>query len=202
VSQHHPSLAQPWQQSLGEGGGRSLAETLRLNTTVTSIDLGDNDLGGRVNITVGNAGTPTNMTCSITPDQNTFSNTRPLLVHYEASNAIVPGTCTNIVAGVDVARPPVKHIAGINLQSAAAAHPLQNCRLYYFQIQMEPQHAIPYNNSNTNKKVIYCNFVTNNYPPVPAVGNFNQLINSGIVHPTGVYCSIFSTSNRNQRRFR
>ena len=32
---------------------------------------------------------------------------------------------------------------------------LQNCRLYYSQIQMEPQHAaVTYNNANTNKKVI------------------------------------------------
>jgi hypothetical protein len=29
---------------LGEGGGRALAETLRLNSTLTSLDLGDNDL--------------------------------------------------------------------------------------------------------------------------------------------------------------
>ena len=42
------------------------------------------------------------------------------------------------------------------------------------------------NNSNINKKVIYRTFVTNNYPATPAGGSFNQLINSGIVHPTGV----------------
>jgi hypothetical protein len=58
--------------------------------------------------------------------------------------------------------------------------------VYYSQIQIEPQHAITYNNSNTNKKVIYRTFVTNDYPPVAALGSFNQLINSGIVHPTGV----------------
>jgi hypothetical protein len=51
---------------------------------------------------------------------------------------------------------------------------------------MDPQHAITYNNSNTNKKVIYRSFVTNNYPATPSGGSFNQLINSGIVHPTGV----------------
>jgi hypothetical protein len=51
---------------------------------------------------------------------------------------------------------------------------------------MEPQHAITYNNANKNKKVIYRTFVTNNYPATPAGGSFNQLINSGIVHPTGV----------------
>jgi hypothetical protein len=30
---------------MGEGGGRALAEALRLNTTVTSLDLGVNDMG-------------------------------------------------------------------------------------------------------------------------------------------------------------
>ena len=29
---------------LGEGGGRALAETLRLNTTLTSLDLSDNGI--------------------------------------------------------------------------------------------------------------------------------------------------------------
>jgi hypothetical protein len=135
---------------------------------------------GTVNVTA------TNMTCNITPANNTFSNTYPLLVHYEPANNIVPATTTAIVAGVYVARPPVTNFASVNLANANAAHPLQNCRLYYSQITMNPQHAITYNNANTNKKVIYRSFVTNNYPAVAAGGNFNQLINSGIVHPTGV----------------
>ena len=142
---------------------------------------------GTVNVTVGGAaGGGANMTYSIIPANNTFSRTCPLLVHYEASNKIVPTLTTAIVAGVYVARPPVTNFASINLSLANAAHPLQNCRLYYSQIQMEPQHAITYNNSNTNKKVIYRTFVTNNYPAVSSGGSFNQLINSGIVHPTGV----------------
>ena len=52
---------------------------------------------------------------------------------------------------------------------------------------MDRQKAITYNNANTNKKVISRSFVTNNYTPVASsYGSFNQLINSGIVHPTGV----------------
>jgi hypothetical protein len=101
---------------------------------------------GTVNVTVGSAGTPANMTYNITPANNTFSNTCPSLVNYEASNRIVPTATTAIVAGVYVARPPVTNFAGMNLFLANAAHPLQNCRLYYSQIQMEPQHAITYNN--------------------------------------------------------
>jgi hypothetical protein len=50
---------------------------------------------------------------------------------------------------------------------------------------MDPQQAITYNNANTNKTVMYCTFVTNN-PPIGVSGSFNQLINSGIVHLTGV----------------
>jgi hypothetical protein len=84
---------------------------------------------GTVNKTVANANAPTTMHYSITPDNNTFSTTCPLLVHYEPTNNLVPGTCNNIVAGVHVARPPVTNFAAVNLQNAAAAHPLQNCRL-------------------------------------------------------------------------
>ena len=98
---------------------------------------------GTVNVTVrGAAGGGTAMTYSITPANNTFSNTCPLLVNYEASNRIVPNTCNNIVAGVYVARPPVTNFAAMNLFLANAAHPLQNCRLYYSQITIDPQHAI------------------------------------------------------------
>jgi hypothetical protein len=101
---------------------------------------------GTVNVTVGSAGTPANMTYNITPANNTFSNTCPLLVHYEPDNRIVPATCAAIVAGVYVAKPPVTNFAAVNLQNSTASHPLQNCRLYYSQIQMDPQHAITYNN--------------------------------------------------------
>ena len=80
----------------------------------------------------------------------------------------MPATTTDIVAGVYVAKPPVTNFSGTNWRSANAADPLQNCRLYYSQIQMDPQNAITYNHANTNKKVIYRTFVTNNNPPVAA----------------------------------
>jgi hypothetical protein len=34
-----------YKNGLGEGGGRALAETLRLNTTITELQLGFNALG-------------------------------------------------------------------------------------------------------------------------------------------------------------
>jgi hypothetical protein len=43
-----------------------------------------------VNKTVGSAGTPASMQWNITPANYTFSNTCPLLVHYEATNNIGP----------------------------------------------------------------------------------------------------------------
>jgi hypothetical protein len=57
--------------------------------------------------------------------------------------------------GVLLRQHTVRHC---KFSNASVAHPLQNCRLYYSQIQMEPQHAITYNNANTNKKVIYRTF--------------------------------------------
>jgi hypothetical protein len=66
---------------------------------------------GTVNVTVGSVGTPASMTYNITPTNNTFSNTCPLLVHYEPSSNIVPTTCAAIVSGVYVDRPPVTNFA-------------------------------------------------------------------------------------------
>jgi hypothetical protein len=76
---------------------------------------------GTVNVTVANAGTPATMHYSIAPANNTFSNTCPLLVHYEPESRIVPTTCANIVAGVYVTKPPVTNFASINLSSANAS---------------------------------------------------------------------------------
>jgi hypothetical protein len=100
------------------------------------------------------------MAYNITPAKHTFSNTCHLLVNFEPTNNIVPNTCTNKVAGLYVAKPPVTKLSAINLAQANAAHPLQNCRLYYSRVQMDPQKAITYNNANTNKKVIFRKFFT------------------------------------------
>jgi hypothetical protein len=103
-----------------------------------------------------------------------------------ASTFGIPGGTKNIVAGLYIAKPPSTSFAGINLRSSDVAHPLQNCRLYYSQIMLDPQKSITYTNMNLNKKVIYRTFVSNQYNNIGKMGSFNQLINSGIVHPTGV----------------
>jgi hypothetical protein len=65
-------------------------------------------------------------------------------------------------------------------------HPLNNCRLYYPQITVDPQKSIDYVQRNRNKKVIYRSFVTNSYTNTTAGSSFNALINSGITHPTAI----------------
>jgi len=63
---------------------------------------------------------------------------------------------------------------------------LPNCRLYYSQVTVDPQKSIDYVQRNRNKKVIYRSFVTNSYTNIAPSGSFNALVNSGIIHPTGV----------------
>jgi hypothetical protein len=50
----------------------------------------------------------------------------------------------------------------------------------------DPQKSITWANVNLNKKVIYRTFVSNQYNNIGKNSSFNQFINSGIVHPTGV----------------
>jgi hypothetical protein len=103
---------------------------------------------------------------------------------------LLPTGTNSIVAGLYIARPPITSFAGINLQASALAHPLTNCRLYYSQVTVDPQKSIDYVQRNRNKKVIYRSFVTNSWTNLAVGSSFNALVNSGIVHPTGVLISV------------
>jgi hypothetical protein len=143
---------------------------------------------GTVAVTVDSPATTT-ANYSLTPSNNSFSNTCPLLVNYIPSTSTVgiPATTANIVAGLYIAKPPsTSYGNGINLSNSGVAHPLGNCRLYYSQIMLDPQKSITYTNTNLNKKIVYTTFVSNQYNNIPSMSSFNQLINSGIVHPTGI----------------
>ena len=68
---------------------------------------------GTVNVTVE---TPDAATCSyvLTPANNTFSKTCPLMINYHAAGTgadIVPVNTLNIVAGLYIARPPTTSFA-------------------------------------------------------------------------------------------
>jgi hypothetical protein len=124
----------------------------------------------------------------LTPNNNSFSSTCPLLVNYIPSITAggvqgVPTSTSNIVAGLYIAKPPSTSFGnGVDLSNSGVAHPLGN----YSQIMLDPQKSITYTNANLNKKVIYRTFVSNQYNNITKNSSFNQLINSGIVHPTGV----------------
>jgi hypothetical protein len=146
---------------------------------------------GTVNVTTDNVGKDVSQNYTLTPNNNSFSNTCPLMVNWlpgdgTTSTYGIPTGTKNIVAGLYIAKPPSTSYAGINLSLSGVAHPLQNCRLYYSQIMLDPQKSITYTNMNLNKKVIYRTFVSNQYNNIGKNSSFNQLINSGIVHPTGV----------------
>ena len=127
---------------------------------------------------------------------NTFSNTCPMTINYLDISAGVPATTTHIVAGLFINRPPVTSLNGINLQLSNASHNMPACRIYYSQIVIEPQKALNYISENRNKKVVFKTFITNQYNnQATAGGNFNALVNSGIVHPTGLLLVPYISSN-------
>ena len=133
---------------------------------------------------------------ALTPENNTFSNTCPLMLNWlGASNAGVPTSTANIVAGLYIAKPPITSFNGVNLSASNGSHPLMNCRLYYSQIIVQPEKSIKYIEQNRNKKVVYRTFCSSMYPNIAASSTFNSLINSGIVHPTGVLIVPFIGTN-------
>ncbi len=139
---------------------------------------------GTVRVQVAAPTVATDTSYNIVPADNTFSNTCPLMVNY--LNGLIPTGVTSIVAGLYINKPPTTSFANINLAANIVQHPLQNCRLYYSQVTVDPQKSIDYVQRNRNKKVIYRSFVTNSYTNIGVNGSFNALVNSGITHPTAV----------------
>jgi hypothetical protein len=148
---------------------------------------------GTVNITVANPNqnstSANQLQYSLTTANNTFTNTCPFTVNYLndlSANGGIPAATTNIVAGCYISKPPTTTFAGVNLGSVNASSSLPTCRIYYSQIQVEPQKALTYVNENRNKKVVYRTILANQYNNLSAGSSFNQLINSGVVHPVGI----------------
>lgn len=126
---------------------------------------------------------------SLTTTNNSFNNTCPFTINYlneTSANGGIPATVANLTAGVYIRNPPATSFNGVNLALSAASHPLPACRIYYSQIIIQPALAEEYILNNRAKKCIYRTVLTNQYNNITAGGNFNQLISSGIVHPTAV----------------
>jgi hypothetical protein len=60
------------------------------------------------------------------------------------------------------------------------------CRCYYSVIEIDPEKARLYLESNLNKRIVYESIVTNNYTSIASGQSFSQLIQSGIRAPLGV----------------
>lgn len=143
---------------------------------------------GTLNVTVSNPGL-SNVGYSITTTNNSFTNTCPFTVNYlnAAANAGgTPLTTVNITAGLYVAKIPSTSYNSVNLSLANVTHPMPACRIYYSQIAIQPSLAEEYILTNRAKKCIYRTVLTNQYNNTGLGGNFNQLISSGVVHPTGI----------------
>ena len=125
---------------------------------------------------------------SLTTANNTFTNTCPLMINYLNVNAAgggIPDTTAFITAGLYIAKSPTTSYGAVNFGGIGSSS-LPACRIYYSQIQVEPQKALTYTEQNRNKKVVFRTVLTNQYNSIGANGAFNQLINSGIVHPVGL----------------
>ena len=101
-------------------------------------------------------------------------------------NGDVPATVEDIVAGLYINKPPVTTFVGINLTLSVAQHPLPNYHLYYSQIAVDNTLSLKYDNENHHKRIVYRSVTSIICQNIQAGSNYSQLINTGIVHPTGI----------------
>lgn len=119
---------------------------------------------------------------------STFTNACPFVIPHvsgTAANGGLPATVTRIVSNLSIARSPVTNIVGLDL-SAAPAHPLNSCRIYYPSIQMRPDVTDKYITQNRNKRVQYRTCLSSLYTNIVASGSFSQLVQSSIKNVCGV----------------
>lgn len=143
---------------------------------------------GTLNVSVSNPNSTT-PGYSLTVTNNSFNNTCAFTVNYlneTSANGGIPANTANITAGLYISKPPTTSFNGVNLASSSANHSLPACRIYYSQITIQPDLAEQYLLSNRAKKCIYRTVLTNQYNSIGAGGNFNQLVSSGVVHPTAI----------------
>ena len=110
------------------------------------------------------------------------------MVNYHAGAAGVgivnSSTVDEIVTGLFISKPPAT--SGLNLAASNASRPRGNCRLYNYQIvvnpqkkidciQKNPQKKLDYIQKNRNKKVGYRTFVTQSYNNIGVGNSFNAL---------------------------
>ena len=153
---------------------------------------------GTVAIGVSNPNS-TNLGYVLNSSNNSFTNSVPFTINYlndTAANGGIIANAQNIVAGCYIAKPPGTSYYGVNLSLSGASHPLPACRIYFSQIQVEPQKALTYVQENQSKKVIYRTLLTNQYNNTSAGGTFNNLINSGVTHPVGVLVVPYISSSQ------
>ena len=140
-----------------------------------------------------------NLGYTLANTNNTFTNSCPFTINYLndiSANGGIPNNVANIVAGCYIAKPPATSLFGVNLNNSGASHPLPACRIYFSQIQLEPQKALTYVSENQSKKVVYRTLLTNQYNSIASGNAFNQLINSGVCHPVGILVVPYISSSQ------
>lgn len=129
---------------------------------------------------------------------STFATTCPLTVNWlgaTSANGGIAATTTLITAGLFVAKAPAT-MGSTAITINSPANTMTACRCYYSQVQLDPERAEKYLISNTNKQIVYENYLFNQYTAIGVGGNFSQLVQSGIKNPIGIcIIPVISASN-------
>jgi hypothetical protein len=115
---------------------------------------------------------------------NTFVNTCPIM---QSCLNVLPSGCANIASALYIATPPTGATVSINTNNNAVsfnagipAHYMNQCRIYYPQIELKPEILSNYLTSNRSKQVVYKSILTNTFNNISANSSFSYLVQSGV----------------------
>lgn len=137
---------------------------------------------GSVAVTVAGTTTTDDTWYYTGQSSSTFTNTCPITVNYTGEAFAV--ATTTVTAGCYIAKSPQTTISGTAINSYSSQ--MSACRAYYSLVEIDPEKARLYLESNLNKRIVYESVITNNYNNISSGGSFSQLVQSGIKAPLGV----------------
>lgn len=142
----------------------------------------------------------TNGGMSLSGANSTFTNTCPFTVNTPPV-AMCPAAATGLSVSCNIARSSVSNTLNsfATLSNSGGASAMLACRVYYPMVKLKPRLEKNYLDSNRRKEILYRNVVSNTYQGITSGSVFNQIVQSGIVNPTGILILPFLSGSTNGR---
>ena len=115
---------------------------------------------------------------------NTFTNTCPII---QCAQNQWPYNAIGLTTSLSIAKAQTTNqFGGVNLATNSTGHTMTSCRLYYPQVTLKPERLNNYISANRNKKIVYTDYLFNQFNSITSAQTFSALVQSGVTNIRGL----------------